>query len=56
MTLYFGSQDTKYNIKIDGTKVTGANGILEATLEAGAHELTKADTGNLFYIKLVPAE
>ena len=56
MTLYFGSQDTNYTIKIDGKKQTGANGVLEATLEAGDHELTKADSGNLFYIKLVPVE
>ena len=56
MTLYFGSQDTNYTIKIDGKKQAGANGVLEATLEAGGHELTKADSGNLFYIKLVPVE
>ena len=56
MTLYFGSQDTNYTIKIDGKKQAGANGVLEATLEAGDHELTKADSGNLFYIKLVPVE
>lgn len=56
MTLYFGSQDTNYTIKIDGKKQAGANGVLEATLEAGNHELTKADSGNLFYIKLVPVE
>ena len=52
LTLVFGSQDTKYNIKIDGTKTTGANGILTTTLPAGTHQLTKADTGNLFYIGL----
>ncbi len=52
LTLVFGSQDTKYTIKVDGTKQTGSNGILTVDIEAGEHTLTKADTGNLFYIGL----
>lgn len=60
MTLVFGSTDTKYTIKVDGVKKTGSTdtsvstpqGILTMGLEAGEHELTKADTGNLFYIGL----
>ena len=52
LTLVFGSQDTKYNIKVDDTKQTGSNGILTVDIEAGEHTLTKADTGNLFYIGL----
>jgi hypothetical protein len=52
LTLVFGSQDTKYNIKVDGIKQTGSNGVLTMNLDAGEHTLTKADTGNLFYIGL----
>ena len=60
MTLVFGSTDTKYTIKVDGVKKTGTTdtsvstpqGILTVGLEAGEHELTKADTGNLFFIGL----
>jgi hypothetical protein len=52
LTLVFGNQDTKYTIKVDGNKQTGNNGILTVDLEAGEHTLTKADTGNLFYIGL----
>ena len=52
LTLVFGSQDTKYTIKINGTKATGSNGILTTDLDAGTYKLTKADTGNLFYIGL----
>ena len=52
LTLVFGSQDTNYNIKVDGNKKTGSNGILTVNLDAGEHTLTKADIGNLFYIGL----
>lgn len=37
-------------IKIDGTKYTATNGILTVDLGAGIHQLTKADTANLFYM------
>ncbi|MDY3847428.1 MAG: pectate lyase [Prevotella sp.] len=58
MTLYFGSGDSKVNIKVDGTKVSGDTNTktLTTELEAGSHTLTKADTCNLFYILLEPAE
>ena len=54
MTLYFGSGDSKVNIKVDGTKVSGdtTTKTLTADLEPGSHKLTKADSCNLFYIKL----
>ena len=54
MTLYFGSGDSKVNIKVDGTKVSGdtTTKTLTADLEPGNHKLTKADSCNLFYIKL----
>ena len=54
MTLYFGSNDTKCSIKVDGTKVSGdtATKTLSTEIEAGSHTLTKADSCNLFYIKL----
>lgn len=37
-------------VKVDGTKKTAANGVLTVDLAAGAHEITKADTANLFYM------
>ena len=59
LKLVFGSKDTKYDIKIDGVTHTGkadngtsGQGTLTHTLPAGAHELTKQSTGNLFYISL----
>ena len=54
MTLYFGSNDTKCSIKVDGTKVSGdtATKTLTTEIEAGSHTLTKADSCNLFFIKL----
>ena len=54
MTLYFGSGDSKCSIKVDGTKVNGdtSSKTLSTTIAAGSHTLTKADSCNLFYIKL----
>ena len=54
MTLYFGSNDTKCSIKVDGTKVSGdtATKTLSTEIEAGSHTLIKADSCNLFFIKL----
>lgn len=61
MTLWFRSEDTKCTIKIDGKKANEAGAkidtnakTLTATLEAGNHELTKQDSGNLFFIQLEP--
>ncbi len=43
------------NIKIDGTKVVAESGnVITYELEAGSHEITKADSHNLFYINLIP--
>lgn len=43
------------NIKIDGTKVVAESGnVITYELEAGSHEITKADSHNLFYINLTP--
>ena len=58
MTLYFGSGDSKANIKVDGTRVEGdlTTKTLTTTVEVGAHKLTKADSCNLFFIKLEPVE
>ncbi len=57
LKLYFGSEDSKCNIKINGEQYDGdANNVITATLEAGSYELTKKDSCNLFYIELVPAE
>ena len=55
MTLYFASTETG-SIKVDGVKKTSSTNTIEDTLGAGAHELTKADSGNLFFIKLEPIE
>ncbi|MBQ4296382.1 MAG: pectate lyase, partial [Prevotella sp.] len=52
LTLVFGSKDTRFNIYVDETKLTGSNYMLTTTLGAGTHKLTKADTGTLFYIGL----
>ena len=56
MTLVFGDEDTKFTIKVDGEKKTGANHQLTMTLPSGDHELTKADSTNLFYIGLKALE
>ena len=57
LKLYFGSEDSKCNIKINGEQYDGdANNVITATLEAGSYELTKKDSCNLFYIELIPAE
>ena len=55
MTLYFGDTETA-SIKIDGEKITGTSSTYATTLAAGAHELTKDKSVNLFAIKLEPVE
>ena len=55
MTLYFGNTETA-SVKVDGTKQTASTSTYEQTLEVGAHELTKADSRNLFGIKLQAVE
>jgi len=52
LSLYFASSEEP-SIKIDGTKYTGnAGSPITVSLPAGKHELTKANTCNLFYIGL----
>ncbi len=52
LTLVFANGSTP-NIKVNGQKVSSTAGnIIEVELEAGSHELKKADTNNLFYINL----
>ena len=54
LTLVF-AEGTVPNIKIDGTKVSATSGnIITHPLTAGAHEITKDRTFNLFYINLTP--
>ena len=52
LTLVFGDNDTNFTALVDGDKKTGANHILTVDLEAGEHEIKKADVTNLFYIGL----
>ncbi len=58
LNLYFGtnSENKNYDIKIDDVKyeADASTRILMVQLEAGSHELTKANTSNLFYIELIP--
>ena len=53
LTLVF--VESSPNIKVDGTKVTGSNGIITVDVTAGSHTVTKADTMNLFYMEFAPA-
>ena len=55
MTLYFGDTETA-SIKVDGVKKTSTTSTYTEVLATGSHELTKADSRNLFFIKLVPKE
>ena len=55
MTLYFASTETA-SIKVDGMKKTSSTNTYTQNLEAGEHELTKADSRNLFGVKLEPIE
>ena len=54
MTMYFGNNDTNCSIKVDGTKIAGdtTTKTLSTEIDKGSHTLTKADSCNLFYIKL----
>ena len=53
LKLYFGPNDSKISINVNGTKHTGSVGTpITISLPDGAHELTKADSCNLFYIGL----
>ena len=41
------------NIKVDGQTYDLTNGILTMDIAAGSHTITKADSGNLYYISVV---
>ena len=49
LTLVFG--DKSSSIKLDGKAVSVSSNIMELDISTGAHELTKKDTKNLFYMK-----
>lgn len=51
LTLVFDSGFVK-NVKVDGEKYQASDGVVEVTLLAGEHTITKADTANLYYIGL----
>ena len=55
MTLYFASGETA-SIKVDGVKKTSSTNTYTQDLEAGAHQLTKSESRNLFGIKLETIE
>ncbi len=55
LTLVFSATEGKKNCKIDEEKMdSDANGVLTVDLAAGAHEITKRDTSNLFYMVFTP--
>ncbi len=53
MTIYLVLIEKSGNIKIDDKKYTAVDGIITLDLTVGEHEITKADTANLYYIELV---
>ncbi|MCF0129016.1 MAG: hypothetical protein HUJ70_10605, partial [Pseudobutyrivibrio sp.] len=52
LVMVFNDGETK-SIKIDGTNTAINNGTLTVDVAAGAHEITKKDSVNLYYIALV---
>ena len=51
LTLVFGAGDS--SIKLDGDAVKETTNVMVLDITAGAHELTKKDVENLFYIEFV---
>jgi hypothetical protein len=51
LTLVMNSANST-NIKVDGTTYTLTNGIATISLAAGSHTISKANTGNLYYMSL----
>ena len=49
LTLVFGADDS--SIKLDGTAVKEATNVMVLDITEGAHELTKKDVENLFYME-----
>ena len=43
------------NVKVDGNKISGSNGVITVDVSAGSHTITKADTMNLFYMVYTPS-
>lgn len=54
LTLVLDAGSSK-KVSVDGTNYAASNGIVTVDLEAGAHEIKKGDSANLFYIALTPA-
>jgi pectate lyase len=46
------NQKNSSDIKVDGTVYTLTDGILSLEIEAGSHEITKENTGNLYYMSV----
>lgn len=44
------NEDFNGNVKLDGSKYAAKNGIIEMTVNAGTHKITKGDKANLFYL------
>ena len=44
------NEDFNGNVKLDGSKYAAKNGIIEMTVNAGTHKITKGDKTNLFYL------
>jgi len=55
LTLVFNS-DYAGGVNVDGTTYSATNGIVEITIDAGSHTITKEDVANLFLIALSTSE
>ena len=44
------NEDFNGKVKLDGSKCAVKNGIIEMTVNAGTHKITKGDKANLFYL------
>ena len=44
------NEDFNGNVKLDGSKCAVKNGIIEMTVNAGTHKITKGDKANLYYL------
>ena len=51
-TLFLAFDKATANIMIDSVKTVATNGTISKVLPAGRHQLTKADSNNLYYINL----
>lgn len=55
LTLVFNS-DYNGGVNVDGVTYTATNGIVEITIDAGSHTITKEDVANLFLMALSTTE